>query len=541
MGFTRISNAEINSRGATTLPNQPQISAAALKEEFDAPAKKIVAPKVNNLMDELEASTSAGYIGAVAPTGRTGSTVQGVINSVSGDLATLEANAGQAIAEAHSHNNKAVLDELADDGSGLTYNGDPVGAVTEVNGQTGAVSLTAADVGALPDSTTIPTKTSDLTNDSGYVTSSDVPTKTSDLTNDSGFVADASYVHTDNNYDATAKGIVDGATAAIAAKSTVAYSQTYTQAGQKIGEITIDGTKTDIVAPTGGGGGGGGAVDSVNGQTGIVVLGENDLDDVTITSAADNDALVYDNGDWVNKPLADVAFSGSYNDLSNTPTVPTKVSDLTNDSGYQTASDVSTAISGKADTSSLGDLAYIDIDGVSSTKVLQGDGSWVTPSSGGHEMIPNNTAIASLTSKAIDSTDDDVASGYAIANWSNIDGFKVLTQVTTGMDTIGTWEDDSTWETGSRVGWIWHSALYGVLSDDDYDVIPAFKLVSGKQNAIACLQYRLDDDVTVNGVHGGAFAMKLCAPVPAEQNNTKVGLIVKHNRTNTYTGTAITS
>jgi hypothetical protein len=32
------------------------------------------------------------------------------------------------------------------------------------------------------------------------------------------------------------------------------------------------------------------------------------------------------------------------------PTVPTKVSDLTNDSGYQTASDVSTAISGKADS-----------------------------------------------------------------------------------------------------------------------------------------------------------------------------------------------
>ena len=35
---------------------------------------------------------------------------------------------------------------------------------------------------------TIPTKTSDLTNDSGFVTSSDVPTATSDLTNDSGFI-----------------------------------------------------------------------------------------------------------------------------------------------------------------------------------------------------------------------------------------------------------------------------------------------------------------------------------------------------------------
>ena len=34
----------------------------------------------------------------------------------------------------------------------------------------------------------IPTKTSDLENDSGFITSADVPTKTSDLTNDSGFI-----------------------------------------------------------------------------------------------------------------------------------------------------------------------------------------------------------------------------------------------------------------------------------------------------------------------------------------------------------------
>ena len=38
---------------------------------------------------------------------------------------------------------------------------------------------------------TIPTKTSDLTNDSGFVTSAAIPTKTSDLTNDSGFITDA--------------------------------------------------------------------------------------------------------------------------------------------------------------------------------------------------------------------------------------------------------------------------------------------------------------------------------------------------------------
>lgn len=49
------------------------------------------------------------------------------------------------------------------------------GAVDSVNGKTGAVVLTAEDVGALPSSTAIPTKTSELTNDSGFITANDVP------------------------------------------------------------------------------------------------------------------------------------------------------------------------------------------------------------------------------------------------------------------------------------------------------------------------------------------------------------------------------
>lgn len=41
--------------------------------------------------------------------------------------------------------------------------------VTSVNGQTGAVVLDAGDVGALPDTTVIPSDTSDLTNNAGFV------------------------------------------------------------------------------------------------------------------------------------------------------------------------------------------------------------------------------------------------------------------------------------------------------------------------------------------------------------------------------------
>ena len=54
--------------------------------------------------------------------------------------------------------------------------------VTSVNGQTGAVTIA------------VPTKTSQLQNDSGFITASDIPTiptKTSQLTNDSGFVTNS--------------------------------------------------------------------------------------------------------------------------------------------------------------------------------------------------------------------------------------------------------------------------------------------------------------------------------------------------------------
>lgn len=46
--------------------------------------------------------------------------------------------------------------------------------VASVNGKTGAINLSASDVGALPASTVIPSKTSDLQNDSGFLTQAPV-------------------------------------------------------------------------------------------------------------------------------------------------------------------------------------------------------------------------------------------------------------------------------------------------------------------------------------------------------------------------------
>lgn len=80
-----------------------------------------------------------------------------------------------------------------------------------------------------------------------------------------------------------------------------------------------------------------------------------------LTSSSSTDALSANQGrvlkgyvDTINGVIpSGASTSNKLATASDIPTVPTNVSAFTNDSGYQTASDVSTAISGKADTSDL--------------------------------------------------------------------------------------------------------------------------------------------------------------------------------------------
>lgn len=114
-----------------------------------------------------------------------------------------------------------------------------------------------------------------------------------------------------------------------------------------IGATITDNAETGTTDITITGGGGGGAVDSVNGQTGVVVLDADDIDDTStthkFTTASDITKLagiqagaeVNVNADWnavsgdaqiLNKPsLAAVATSGAYADLSGTPTIPSAI------------------------------------------------------------------------------------------------------------------------------------------------------------------------------------------------------------------------
>jgi len=83
-----------------------------------------------------------------------------------------------------------------------------------------------------------------------------------------------------------------------------------------------------------------------------------DLTDVTITSVADNEFLIYDNASskWINKTSTEIGFatvatSGLYSDLTGNPTIPDQLSDLSDDTTHRTVTDTEKSTwNGKQDT-----------------------------------------------------------------------------------------------------------------------------------------------------------------------------------------------
>lgn len=89
-----------------------------------------------------------------------------------------------------------------------------------------------------------------------------------------------------------------------------------------------------------------GLVSSVNGQTGTVTVAFdfNDLGDVDTSAAGTNKFLTKSGSTYL--------FTGlEYSDLSGTPTIPSAVSELTNDSNFATTSYVDTQVSNLVDSS----------------------------------------------------------------------------------------------------------------------------------------------------------------------------------------------
>ena len=176
-----------------------------------------------------------------------------------------------------------------------------------------------------------------------------IPTKTSDLTNDSNFAVDANYVHTDNNYTTAEKNKLAGIAAGAEVNVQSNWAQTNSSADDfiknkpsiptKTSDLTNDsGFITTSAIPT--------KVSAFTNDAGYLneipddSVGLNQLDS-TIVNALNNINNKANTAD-----LATVAFSGSYNDLTNKPTIPTKTSDLTNNSNFVSNTSYATANTG---------------------------------------------------------------------------------------------------------------------------------------------------------------------------------------------------
>lgn len=151
--------------------------------------------------------------------------------------------------------------------------------VTSVNSKIGDVVLNASDVGALPDSTVIPTKTSQLQNDSGYITSAPVtsvngqtgavtvavPTKTSQLQNDSGYITSAPVTSVNSKTGAVSLSASDVGALPSSTQIPSKTSQLQNDSGFLTSAVTSFNGNTGAVTYTA-------PVTSVNGQTGAVTV-----------------------------------------------------------------------------------------------------------------------------------------------------------------------------------------------------------------------------------------------------------------------------
>lgn len=225
-------------------------------------------------------------------------------------------------------------------------------------------------------SSDLPTNVSELTNDSGYITASDLPTATSDLTNDSGFI-------TENDLPTSTSELVnDSGFITNAVNNLVNYylkSETYTKAEveaiataiknsrfELVNELPTEDIKTNVIylvpknpAQT----------DNVKDEyinldgtsEGWEKIGDTEIDlsDYVTTSALNTTLADYVTTTNLNLVLASyvefsdiatVARTGDYDDLENKPDIPSKISDLTNDSDFVENTDLATvAFSGDYD------------------------------------------------------------------------------------------------------------------------------------------------------------------------------------------------
>ena len=287
------------------------------------------------------------------------------------------------------------------------------GSTINLSGNGGSVTVFDGDYTNLTNTPTIPSKTSDLFNDSGFLTSEfdgsttneiqtlsksgstislsdnggsvtvfdgdyndlsntpSIPTSTSDLSNDSGFLTSEVDGSTTNEIQTLSKS---GSTISLSDNggSVTVFDGDYNNLSNT---PSIPTSTSDLTNDSGF------LTSEVDGST------TNELQVLSIS----NDTIFLSDGGFIKLP-ASQGFDGDYNSLTNTPSIPTLTSDLTNDSGFLTS---------EVDGSTTNEIQILSI---SNDTIFLSDGGFIKlPASqgfdGDYNSLTNTPSIPTLTSE----------------------------------------------------------------------------------------------------------------------------------------------
>ena len=280
--------------------------------------------------------------------------------------------------------------------------------------------------------------------------------------------------------------------------STVGWQQSYPSTGQQIATITINGTQTSVYAPAGtvtsvgmtagtglsvsggtitssgtfglsiangyklptntewanvfaGAEAGASAVQPSEMQTELLAKQDviDDLDTIRNNASAGAAKVSNVQTNWnatsglaaiLNKPtLAAVATSGAYSDLSGTPTIPTKVSDLTNDLGF--TSNIGTITGIRMNGVVMGTSGGVDLGTVLTEH--QSLSGYQTLLSANNKLNPAYIAVDSTHkwwTDALETTLNGKAADTAVVHKSGTESIGGLKTFSDGIE-VDTWED----------------------------------------------------------------------------------------------------
>ena len=194
---------------------------------------------------------------------------------------------------------------------------------------------------------TIPTKTSDITNDSNFVTTSQLNTKADTIhTHSYEDLTDKPTLFSGKYADLTGKPTIPtkvseltndssfATTVQLSTKANTVHTHDYADLENK--PILFSGKYIDLLdKPT------------IPSKTSELTNDSNFVDATALATKA-NLTHSHNYSDLEDKPIL---FSGAYKDLTGKPTIPTKISELTNDSSFATTSQLNTELNKKANTS----------------------------------------------------------------------------------------------------------------------------------------------------------------------------------------------